>query len=245
MQEGVYHILVWTSTILSQNVRQGPHLNPENEKPRNTKRTSLEIISDILKFCGEPRSPTKIMYATNLSYKALKTYMAKLCSLGLLGQNSRKYVTAEKGSQFVLSLENLENMLESSDSTLSDDNARKNRKWILRLITAALTAWMTNCVCAMWKSFYRREGKRCCFRFSFSCRPTRSDSWLPWLRYSPIFTQPQCWFARWISRFTCWLGAWCFWRCLGTEVQEISDTLTLKRDDCNRAWNNSKSFMAH
>ena len=93
-------------------------MNSENEKPRNMNRTSLEVISDILKFCSEPRSPTKIMYETNLSYRSLKTYLAKLCSLGLLGQNSRKYVTIEKGSQFVLALENLENMLESSDSTL-------------------------------------------------------------------------------------------------------------------------------
>jgi len=105
-----------------QNVRQGPHLNPENEKPRNTKRTSLEIISDILKFCSEPRSPTKVMYETNLSYKALKTYLAKLCSLGLLGQNSRKYVTTEKGRQFVLSLKDLENMLGNIDSSLKHDS---------------------------------------------------------------------------------------------------------------------------
>ena len=97
-------------------------MNPENEKPRNTKRTSLEIISDILEFCSEPRALTKIMYKTNLSYKALKTYLAKLCSLGLLGQNSRKYVTTEKGRQFVLSLKDLENMLGNIDSSLKHDS---------------------------------------------------------------------------------------------------------------------------
>ena len=85
------------------------------------KRTSLEIISEILKFCGEPRSPTKVMHKTNLSYEALKTYLAKLCSLGLLGQNSRKYVTSEKGRQFVLSLKDMEKMLGNIDSSLNHD----------------------------------------------------------------------------------------------------------------------------
>ena len=73
-------------------------MNSENEKPRNMKRTRLEIISGILEFCGDPRSPTKVMRKTNLSYKALKTYLANLCSLGLLGQNSRKYVTLRRGA---------------------------------------------------------------------------------------------------------------------------------------------------
>ena len=97
-------------------------MKSENKNPGNVKKTSLEIISDILKFCSEPRSPTKVMYETNLSYKALKTYLAKLCSLGLLGQNSRKYVTTEKGRQFVLSLKDLENMLGNIDSSLKHDS---------------------------------------------------------------------------------------------------------------------------
>ena len=92
-------------------------MSSENENPRNTKRTGLEIISDILKFCSEPRSPTKIMYQTNLSHEALKACLAKLCSLGLLSQNSTKYATTEKGRQFVLSFEDIEDVLERSDST--------------------------------------------------------------------------------------------------------------------------------
>ena len=91
-------------------------MKSENEKPRNRKRTSLEILSDILEFCAEPKSLTQAMYKTNLSHKALKAYMASLCRLGLVSQNSQKYVTTEKGRQFVLSLENLE-MPKNSDST--------------------------------------------------------------------------------------------------------------------------------
>jgi predicted transcriptional regulator len=91
-------------------------MSSENENPRNTKRTGLEIISDILKFCSEPRSPTEIMYQTNLSYEALKACLAKLCSLGLLSKNSMKHAATEKGCQFVMSFENIEDMLERSDS---------------------------------------------------------------------------------------------------------------------------------
>ena len=91
--------------------------NLEEEKPRSVKRTGFEVMSDILRFCSEPRSPTKIIYQTNLSYKASKTYLAKLCSLGLLIQNSRKYVTTDKGRQFISELEKIANTLESSDPT--------------------------------------------------------------------------------------------------------------------------------
>ena len=103
-------------------MREDCNLNLKNEKPLNLKRTRLEIISGILEFCGEPKLPTNIMYKTNLGHKALKTYIATLCSLGLLGQSSRKYVTTEKGRQFVQSFANLENMLGKSDSTLKHDN---------------------------------------------------------------------------------------------------------------------------
>src|SRR4030067_1505686 len=104
------------------------NLKPKKENTRNMRRTSFEILSDILKFCSEPRSPTKIMYQTNPGYKALKAYLAKLCSLGLLSQNSQKYVTNEQRRQFILSLENIENMFENSDSTISDVNGRNERK---------------------------------------------------------------------------------------------------------------------
>ena len=97
-------------------------MNLKNEKPLNLKRTRLEIISGILEFCDEPKLPTNIMYKTNLSHKALKTYIATLCSLGLLGQSSRKYVTTEKGRQFVQSFANLENMLGNIDSNLKHNN---------------------------------------------------------------------------------------------------------------------------
>jgi len=103
-------------------------LNPENERLRNTKRTSLEILTDILEFCAEPRALTQVTHKTDLSHKALKAYMARLCKLSLISQDSQKYVTTKKGRQFVLSLTNLENMLENSDSTLSADNSRKMRK---------------------------------------------------------------------------------------------------------------------
>jgi len=101
---------------------EGLDVNSENEKPRNMKRTGIEIMSDILGICGEPRSPTRVMVKTNLSYKALKTYLAKLYSLGFLDQNSRKYVTTEEGRQFVLSLKDLENMLGNIDPSLKHDS---------------------------------------------------------------------------------------------------------------------------
>ena len=67
------------------------------------KRDRVEIIAEILGLCLEPRSKTRVMYGTNLSWKMLQNYLSHLKERGLLEtqNNSTKYLTTERGRDFV------------------------------------------------------------------------------------------------------------------------------------------------
>jgi predicted transcriptional regulator len=67
------------------------------------KRTNLEITAEILSFCRKPRTKTRVMYNTNLSWQALQKYLSQLQSLGLLEvhHSATKYATTRKGVKFV------------------------------------------------------------------------------------------------------------------------------------------------
>ena len=67
------------------------------------KRDRVEIIAEILGLCLEPRSKTRVMYGTNLSWKMLQNYLSSLQERGLLEaqNNSTKYLTTERGRDFV------------------------------------------------------------------------------------------------------------------------------------------------
>ncbi|MFC1487847.1 winged helix-turn-helix domain-containing protein [Thermoproteota archaeon] len=67
------------------------------------KRDRVEIIAEILGLCLEPRSKTRVMYGTNLSWKMLQNYLSSLQERGLLEaqNNSTKYLTTKRGLDFV------------------------------------------------------------------------------------------------------------------------------------------------
>ena len=67
------------------------------------KRNSFEIMADILSLCKRPRTKTKVMYGTNLSWQMLQKYLSQLQSLGFLEvhHSLTKYATTEKGLKFV------------------------------------------------------------------------------------------------------------------------------------------------
>jgi len=63
------------------------------------KRTSLEIMVEILSLCKQPRTKTKVMYGANLSWKSLHRHLSELQSRGFLEvhHSSTKYITTQKG----------------------------------------------------------------------------------------------------------------------------------------------------
>ena len=68
-----------------------------------TKRDRVEIMAEILELCSKPKTKTRVMYGTNLSWKMLQHYLAYMQEHELLeAQNdSTKYVTTERGRDFV------------------------------------------------------------------------------------------------------------------------------------------------
>jgi predicted transcriptional regulator len=67
------------------------------------KRTSLEIIAEILSLCEQPQTKTRVMYRTNLSWEMAQKYLSQLQSQDLLQvhHSSTKYQTTRKGLKFV------------------------------------------------------------------------------------------------------------------------------------------------
>jgi len=67
------------------------------------RRTSLEIMAEILRFCREPQNKTRVMLKANLSWKMLQNYLVLLQSQGLLEvhHSSIRYVATQKGLKFV------------------------------------------------------------------------------------------------------------------------------------------------
>jgi predicted transcriptional regulator len=63
----------------------------------------MGIMAEMLSFCREPQTKTRVMYHSNLSWKALQKHLSILESEGLLRVHHSpiKYVTTEKGLRFV------------------------------------------------------------------------------------------------------------------------------------------------
>jgi predicted transcriptional regulator len=77
------------------------------------KRDRLEIIAAILDLCLKPRTKTRIMYGTNLSWKMLQQYLSQMQSQGLLevNNNSTKYVTTSRGHDFLEKWKELQELM--------------------------------------------------------------------------------------------------------------------------------------
>lgn len=66
-----------------------------------SKRGRLEIMAEILCYCGEQKTKTNIMYKANLNYRQLTKHLRDLTSQGLLTVSKNKYVTTQKGYRFL------------------------------------------------------------------------------------------------------------------------------------------------
>jgi predicted transcriptional regulator len=77
------------------------------------RRTQFEIMEEILTFCKQPQRKTRVMYHTNLSWRINQLYLEKLELKGLLQihHSPIKYVTTQKGREFIEKMEQLNQFL--------------------------------------------------------------------------------------------------------------------------------------
>jgi predicted transcriptional regulator len=80
------------------------------------RRDRMEILAEILLYCGQLRGKTSIMYNTNLNYTQLQTHLSLLTSLGMLTHKQDRYVTTEKGYRFLELFTELQGILEETDT---------------------------------------------------------------------------------------------------------------------------------
>ena len=70
---------------------------------RKNRRSSIEIIANILEIAKDGAKKTRIMYLANLSFDLLKKYLNSLIDKKLLeyDSNEGKYRTTKKGLEFL------------------------------------------------------------------------------------------------------------------------------------------------
>lgn len=68
-----------------------------------SRRTNFEIMAEIIEFCRQPQSRTRIMYAMNLSFTAMRNYISALQSMAFIEvhHSKPKYQTTQKGIMFL------------------------------------------------------------------------------------------------------------------------------------------------
>ena len=68
-----------------------------------SRRTNFEIMAEIIEFCRQPRSRTRIMYAMNLSFTAMRSYISALQSMSFIEVHHSKprYQMTQKGMMFL------------------------------------------------------------------------------------------------------------------------------------------------
>jgi predicted transcriptional regulator len=79
-----------------------------------SRRGRLKIFAEILNFCQESQVKTRIMYKTNISYKALQKCLLELIGFELLEMHHcvERYATTEKGHEFLSKWKALQELLQ-------------------------------------------------------------------------------------------------------------------------------------
>ncbi|MGI0078322.1 MAG: winged helix-turn-helix domain-containing protein, partial [Nitrososphaerales archaeon] len=91
---------------MSELIQKGGADRDVPEISKSSKRTSFDIIADILTIADKPISKTEILYRANLSFKQSERYLKMLEEMGLLKMyfedgNTRRYVTTQKGMEYL------------------------------------------------------------------------------------------------------------------------------------------------
>lgn len=70
-----------------------------------SRRTTLDVIADILRIASAPTSKTQLLYSANLSYAQTVKYIELLIELGMLNRithgKNEKFVITEAGQAFL------------------------------------------------------------------------------------------------------------------------------------------------
>ena len=83
-------------------------------------RSRFEIMADIIRACLSPRGKTRIMCKVKLNFRQANDYLSQLTSLGLLSKENGKYVTTEKGREYLSAYKHLGEIIGIPDLSLTE-----------------------------------------------------------------------------------------------------------------------------
>jgi predicted transcriptional regulator len=77
------------------------------------KRSQFKMLAEVLELCRKPTAKTQIMHKTNMSYSGMQKFLRHLIEMELVRQedDGTKYVTMEKGREFVKRYTGLQDLL--------------------------------------------------------------------------------------------------------------------------------------
>jgi predicted transcriptional regulator len=104
-EEALVHVKLQTALLYVDGNEKtaDPNENLNLDVKNEFVKADLKVIEDILTFCSEPRTKTKIMSINDLSVEHLCSWMQFLLSRGLLVECSGEFVSTKKG-QLLLEL---------------------------------------------------------------------------------------------------------------------------------------------
>jgi predicted transcriptional regulator len=85
-------------------------------------------MAEILNLCRKPQTKTQVMYATNLSYATLQSYLSQLKSGALLEvrHSIARYATTEKGLKYLEKWSELQKLLQTEDKRTDTSKSPKS-----------------------------------------------------------------------------------------------------------------------
>jgi predicted transcriptional regulator len=86
-----------------------------------SKRSRMQLFAEILSLCQKPRTKTRVMYRTNLSYTLVNDLLEQLQKSSLIEVHYRKerYATTEKGLAFLQKWTELQQLMVTKEPLLS------------------------------------------------------------------------------------------------------------------------------
>jgi predicted transcriptional regulator len=77
------------------------------------KRSQFKMLAEVLELCRKPTTKTQIMHKTNMSYSGMQKFLRHLLKFELLrpSDDSTKYITTEKGLEFIRRYAGLQDQL--------------------------------------------------------------------------------------------------------------------------------------
>lgn len=79
-----------------------------------TRRNNFQINRDILVLAINGARKTRLVYGSNLNFSLIKDYLADLIARGMITLTGTKYITTDRGLEFIRKMASVESIYQFS-----------------------------------------------------------------------------------------------------------------------------------